>query len=155
MTKFSVTRNVPFDVEQIFTIASNVADYREFLPLVKRSVVIDAVRQPDGKSSFVADLHFSYKKLGISDTLRSHVTVDPVAHTVTATSTEGPVKSLVSEWKILPGAEGGSDIHFTVDYTLKSRSLQFLLSGMFDMIVRRIMTAFEGRARKLYGSIEA
>ena len=152
MAKFSAMRSVPYSVEQIFGIAGNVTEYPAFLPLVKRSVVTNAVTHPDGKSSFIADLHFSYPKLGISDTLRSRVIVDPAACTVTATSSEGPVKSLVSEWRILTSAKGGSDIQFTVDYTLKSRSLQFLLSGMFDLIVRRIMTSFEEHAKKLYGA---
>ncbi|MBC8037428.1 MAG: type II toxin-antitoxin system RatA family toxin [Rhizobiales bacterium] len=152
MAKFSAMRSVPYSVEQIFGIAGNVADYPAFLPLVKRSVVTDMVIGLDGKKHFIADLQFAYPKLGISDSLRSRVVVDPAACTVTATSNEGPVKSLISEWKILARATGGSDIHFTVDYTLKSRSLQFLLSGMFDLIVRRIMTAFEERARALYGA---
>ena len=152
MAKFSAMRSVPYSVEQIFAIAGNVGEYPAFLPLVKRSVITNVIDLPDGKKSFAADLHFAYPKLGINDTLRSHVVVDPATCTVTATSNEGPVKSLVCEWKILARAKGGSDIHFTVDYTLKSRSLQFLLSGMFDLMVRRIMTAFEERAKKLYGA---
>ncbi|MGH6854605.1 MAG: type II toxin-antitoxin system RatA family toxin [Aestuariivirga sp.] len=152
MAKFQATRSVSYSVEQIFGIAGNVAEYPAFLPLVKRSIVTNAVTHANGKSSCMADLQFAYPKLGISDTLRSHVVVDPATFTVTATSNEGPVKSLVSEWKIRGNAKGGSDIQFTVDYTLKSRSLQFLLSGMFEFIVRRIMTAFEERARKLYGA---
>jgi coenzyme Q-binding protein COQ10 len=87
--------------------------------------------------------------------LKSEVVVDPGAYSVTAKSSEKPVKSLATEWKILPGANGGADIQFNVDYTLHSKSLQFLLSGMFDMMVRRIMSAFEERARKLYGSAAA
>ena len=152
MTKYSVSRKLPYSVEQVFSIASRVSEYREFLPLVKRSVVTNVMEQPDGKISFMSDIHFSYKKLGINDVLRSRVIVDPEASTVTATSNEGPVQSLLSEWRIVPGSNGGSEIHFTVDYTLKSRSMQFLLSGMFDLAVRRILTAFEQRAQKLYGS---
>ncbi len=152
MAKFSAVRSVPYSVDQIFGIAGDVGEYKSFLPLVDRSIITNVIIHPDGKKNFVADLHFTYSKLGISDTLRSRVVVDPAKCTVTATSNEGPVKSLVSEWKIRPNAKGGSDIHFTVNYTLRSRSLQFLLSGMFDLIVRRIMTAFEERAKQLYGA---
>jgi coenzyme Q-binding protein COQ10 len=152
MPKFSAIRSVPYSVDQIFLIAGDVADYKAFLPLVKGSVVTDETVLPSGKKTFMADLHFAYPKLGISDILRSCVVVDPASCTVTATSKEGPVRSLKSEWKIRRAVNGGSDIQFTVDYTLKSRTLQFLLSGMFDLIVRRIMTAFEERARQLYGT---
>ena len=155
MTKFSVTRNVPFSVEQVFAIASDVGQYRTFLPLVKRSTVMNFATLPDGRLSFDSELEMSYRKLGINEILRCRVTVDHKTRTVTSASNEGPVKSLLSEWKILPGANGSADIQFTVDYTLKSRSLQFLLSGMFDIMVRRVMTAFETRARKLYAPVDA
>lgn len=144
-------RSVPYSVDQIFQIAGNVGEYSKFLPLVDRSVLTKVITDPDGKRNFTADLQFAYPKLGISDTLRSHVVVDPAKCTVTATSHEGLVKSLTAEWKIRRSLKGGADIHFTVDYTLKSRTLQFLLSGMFDFAVRRVMTAFENRARQLYG----
>ena len=48
--------------------------------------------------------------------------------------------------------ENRCDINFTVDYQLKSRTLQFVLSGMFDLAVRKVMTAFEERARVLYAA---
>ncbi|HUR43718.1 MAG TPA: SRPBCC family protein, partial [Aestuariivirga sp.] len=117
MAKFSAIRSVPYSVEQIFGIAGDVGEYKAFLPLVKQSVVTEATAHPDGRKSFIADLHFAYPKLGISDTLRSRVLVDPATCTITATSKEGPVKSLVSEWKIRRGVNGGSEIQFTVDYT--------------------------------------
>jgi len=145
-------RSLPYSAGQIFQIAGDVGEYDQFLPLVDRSVVTNASTHSDGKRTFAAELHFAYAKLGISDTLRSHVIVDPVACTVRATSHEGPVKSLIAEWKIRARGHAGSEIYFIVDYTLKSRSLQFLLSGMFDFMVRRIMTAFEDRARQLYGA---
>ena len=155
MTKFTVTRHVPFTVDQVFAIASDVANYRAFLPLVHKSTIHDVRNLTDGRTGFVSELLIAYKTLGISETLRSQVVVDANTRTVLASSSEGPVKSLTSEWKIMPASQGGADIHFTVDYTLKSRSLQFLLSGMFDLMVRRILSAFEERARKLYAGVSA
>ena len=152
MPKFSVSRSVPFSAEQVFAIASDVAHYREFLPLVKRSVVRNVSKLDDGRQTFEGELTIAYKKLSVEEVMASFVTVDPSNFTVTAESSQGPVKRLVSEWRIVPTGEGRSDINFSVDYELKSRTLQFVLSGMFDMAVRKIMTAFEERARQLYGS---
>ncbi len=150
MTKFTVTRRVPFSAGQIYPIAADVAAYKEFLPLVTGSTTLNRQKLPSGGESFDAALTIAYKKLNISETLTSHVVTDPESRTVTAHSEEGPVKSLDSEWRIVAAGDDECDIQFTVDYTMKSRSLQFLLSGMFDLMVRRIMTAFEQRARKLY-----
>ncbi|WP_373502758.1 type II toxin-antitoxin system RatA family toxin [Aestuariivirga sp.] len=155
MPKFNISRKVPFSVEQVFAISADVGQYRTFLPLVKRSVVRNHEHLPDGRETFEADLTVLYKKLGIEETLTSRVTVDRTAHTVVAVSTEGPVKHLNSEWRILPAEPGHCEINLTVDYQLKSRTLQFVLSGMFDMVVRRMMNAFEDRAYKLYGGSKA
>lgn len=151
MTKFTVTRRVPFSADQIYAIAVDVAAYKEFLPLLTGSEVRNREPVAGGGERFDAALTVSYKKLNISETLSSRVVTDPASRLVAAKSEDGPVKSLESEWKIVPAGDHACDIHFTVDYTMKSRSLQFLLSGMFDLMVRRIMTAFEQRARKLYG----
>jgi coenzyme Q-binding protein COQ10 len=151
MPQFSVTRSVPYTAEQVFAIARDVARYRDFLPLVKRSLVRNAAVQDDGRESFEGELTVAYDKLRIEEVMTSEVSVDPQALTVTARSNRGPVKHLVSEWKIVPTGANRCDITFTVDYQLKSRSLQFIFSGMFDLAVRKVMSAFEERARQLYG----
>ena len=155
MTKFNVSRHVSFSVDQVFAVAADVSKYNEFVPLVRKSIISNMKTLPDGRVEFDAALTITYKKLGVSDVLTSHVVVDKNNSTVTATSTEGMVTHLATEWKLTPGANGGADVHFNVDYTLKSRSLQFLMSGLFDLMVRKIMSAFEERARKLYTSTGA
>jgi coenzyme Q-binding protein COQ10 len=152
MPKFSVSRAVPYSADQVFEIARDVARYREFLPLVKRSLVRNHTKGADGREHFEGELTIAYQKLGIEEVMTSQVTVDPAAATVTAQSNQGPVKRLVSEWRIVPDGPARCEIQFSVDYELRSRTLQFVLSGMFDMAVRRVMTAFEERARALYGA---
>ena len=151
MPQFSVTRSVPYSAEQVFAIARDVARYKDFLPLVKRSLVRNAVMKDDGRETFEGELTVAYDKLRIEEIMTSLVTVDPKALTVTARSNQGPVKHLVSEWKIVATGENRCDINFSVDYELKSRMLQMVFSGMFDMAVRKVMSAFEERARVLYG----
>ena len=155
MTKYSLTRRVNYSPEQIYHIAGDVAAYKEFLPLIKKSDVHNITRLPGGRIAFDAELTIAYKKLGIRETMTSKVVLDPADMTVKTSCADGPVKSLESEWKLVPAGPAGTEIQFTVDYTLKSRSLQFLISGMFDMLLRKILTAFELRAQKLYGAAAA
>ena len=155
MPKYSLSRKVPFTVDQVFAIASDVAKYKQFLPLVNRSLVRSQSTLPDGREAFEAELTVSYKKLGIEETLQSNVIVDRANQLVEAHSAQGPVKNLDASWKIVDAGSGSSEILLDLDYTLKSRTLQFILSGMFDMMVRKVMNAFEQRARQLYGSAEA
>ena len=62
------------------------------------------------------------------------------------------MKKLISSWQIVAVGEGKSDITFAVDYEMKNPMLQILMRGMFDSAARRIMSAFEARAAKLYES---
>lgn len=151
MPKFDVSRSVPYSADQVFAIARDVARYREFLPLVKRSVVRNVRAREGGGEIFDGDLTLAYAKLGLEETMTSRVTVDPEGLTVRAESNQGPVRHLVSEWRIVSTGPERCDINFTVDYQLRSRTLQLLFSGMFDMAVRKVMNAFEERARELYG----
>jgi len=151
LPNFSVTRSVPYTAEQVFAIARDVARYKEFLPLVKRSLVRHAKTHEDGTETFEGELTVAYDKLRVEEVMTSRVTVNPKALTVTARSNEGPVKHLESEWRIAGTGDSRCDITFTVDYQLKSRTLQFMFSGMFDLAVRKVMSAFEERARTLYG----
>ena len=151
MPKFNVTRRVPYNVEQVYEIAGDVSKYKEFMPLVKRSLVRNRVKHADGTETMESELEVSYKKLGIKETLRSRVTVDWASKLVTSQSSEPPVTHLNAQWQIREIGPDECEIEFNVDYALKSRAMQFVLSGMFDLVVRKVMNAFEERARELYG----
>ncbi len=73
MTKFTVSRHVAYSADQVYAIASDVSSYRHFLPLMKKSDVFNDKDNPDGTREFDAELMISYKKLGINETMRSHV----------------------------------------------------------------------------------
>ena len=152
MPKFNVTRATPFAAEDVFAIIADVKCYKEFLPLMTESRILRQRALDDGRESVAAVTSIVYDKLRIHETMHSDVVIDRANRIVTATSADGPIKSLATRWQVRPLDSGGSEIEFSVDYALKSRSLQFILSGMFDLVVRRIMTAFEERARKLYGA---
>ena len=47
---------------------------------------------------------------------------------------------------------GGCRIDFFVDFEFKSRILQRVIEMLFHEAVRRMVAAFEGRARQLYGA---
>jgi coenzyme Q-binding protein COQ10 len=152
MSRFTVTRHVPYTADQVYAIASDVSSYREFLPLMKQSVVFNREYVSDSVERFDAELVISYKKLSINETMRSKVETDSTERLVKASANDdGPVRRLDATWHIVEAPQGGANIVLDIDYTLKSKSLQFLLSGMFDLMMRKIMTAFEDRARRLYG----
>jgi len=64
---------------------------------------------------------------------------------------EGPLKYLHNEWTFDPADDGGTNVHFSVDFAFKSRLFETLAGSMFDRALRRMTSAFEQRAAALYG----
>ncbi len=153
MPKFSTTRRVNLTVEQAFAIAADVGAYKDFLPLLKRSVIRGEKKRVGNIETFNADLQVAFEKLGLRETFTSHVTCDEEDNTVTATSSDGPMKSLKAVWKIMRGETDGTDVSITVEYTMKNMMLQMVAGGLTDFAAQKIMQAFEDRGRALYGNV--
>ena len=151
MPKFSTTRRVDLTVDQAFAIAADVESYKDFLPLLKRSVIRGERKVAGNTTSFDADLQVAVEKLGFTETFTSQVTTDSETHQVTATSSDGPLKSMKTVWNIV-AAGTQTDVSITVDYTLKNMMLQLMAGGIADFAAQKIMTAFEERGRKLYAA---
>jgi coenzyme Q-binding protein COQ10 len=153
LPKFSTTRRVNLSVDQAFAIAADVASYKDFLPLLKRSVVRGEKKCVGEIETFDADLQVAFEKLGLRETFTSQVTSNASDHTVTATSSDGPMKSLKAVWKIVGVESGKTDVSITVEYTMKSMMLQMVAGGLTDFAAQKIMQAFEERGKALYGNV--
>ena len=143
MPRHSETKHLPYTPEQLFDLVADVARYDEFLPWVV------AVRiRSSSESDTVADLVVGFNAFKERFTSRvqkeraSRICVDYI---------EGPLKYLHNEWRFEPAADGGTDVHFSVDFAFRSRLFEALAGQMFDRALRRMIGAFETRAAALYG----
>lgn len=153
MPHFTASRRIPFRADQVFNVISDVAKYREFLPLVERSTVRGRrAAEPNGDEQFNADLVVAYHPLRIEEHFASEVSTSVQDLTVRTQSTGQALKKLTSEWQVKPVGENGCEVTFTLDYELKNFFLQKILGGMFDQAVRKVMNAFEDRVRTVYAS---
>jgi coenzyme Q-binding protein COQ10 len=148
MKSARLTRWVPFEPHELFPIIARVEDYAEFLPLCVGSRIWNKTFGADQVDRFEAELTIAYPKLSIREVFTSSVVADHRKLTVAAFSRQPPVKYLDCIWR-LRAARGGTEIEMSLDYAIASRPLEFLLHGLFDYAMRRIMTAFEDRARNL------
>ena len=144
MPRHSETKHLPYTPDQLFDLVADVARYDEFLPWVV------AVRlRSSSETEAVADLVVgfnAFKERFTSRVLKqrpNRICVDYV---------EGPLKFLHNEWRFEPAPEGGTEVHFSVDFDFKSRLFETLAGAMFDRALRRMTDAFEQRAAVLYGS---
>jgi len=143
MPRHTETRNLPYTPEQMFDLVADVKRYQEFLPWVAATRV-----RSDSPNLMVADLVVGFK--AIKETFTSRVTKERPSKLV-VDYIEGPLKYLHNSWSFEPDGEGGSEIHFCVDFAFKSRIFESLAGQMFDRALRRMIGAFETRAHELYG----
>jgi coenzyme Q-binding protein COQ10 len=148
MTHARLARWTPFEPQQLFPIVARVEDYRLFVPLCEDSRVWGRIIGDDLAEKFQAELTIVYPKLAIRERFTSAVVADPYGLSVRATSHERPFKQLESNWTLHP-SRGGTEIEMHLNYVMASRTLQLLLSGLFDYAMRKVMAAFEARARGL------
>ena len=120
MPHFTTTARVNVSADQAFAIGADVASYKEFLPLLKRSVIRGERRQNGTEESFDADLQVALEKLGFRESFTSHVVTNSEKLTVVATSSDGPLKSLRAVWTITAVGSAQADVTIAIDYVLKN-----------------------------------
>ena len=142
MPRHSETKYLPYTPEQMFALVADVARYDEFLPWVV------AVRvRSSSETETVADLVVGFN--AFKERFTSRVTKQAPTR-IMVDYIEGPLKYLKNEWRFEP-ADGGTEVHFSVDFAFKSRLFETLAGAMFDRALRRMTGAFEQRAVALYG----
>ena len=143
MPRHSETKHLPYTPEQLFDLVADVGSYDEFLPWVV------AVRiRSSSETETVADLVVGFN--AFKERFTSRVTKERPSH-ICVDYIEGPLKYLKNEWRFEPAPDGGTNVHFSVDFAFKSRIFESLAGQMFDRALRRMTGAFEQRAAALYG----
>lgn len=151
MPRFSVTRKSAFTPQQLYNVVANIEAYPKFVPLCRAATLSDLRTDEAGHSHAYVVLHIQYDKLALAETLKCQVVFDASRLSIRSTSNRPPLKHLDGIWRFHASPDGGCEVVYTVDYQLVSRSLQLLLSGMFDWAARKLLAAFEARAVELYG----
>jgi coenzyme Q-binding protein COQ10 len=136
-------RVLPYTPEQLFALVADIERYPEFLPWCVGARIKE--REPD---LIVADLIIGFRMF--RERFTSRVSLDP-SRRIDVTYAEGPFRYLNNHW-IFAAVPGGCRISFFVDFEFKSRLLQRLIEVLFSEAVRRMVGAFENRARDLYGA---
>ena len=141
MPKHSETRRLPYTPEQMFDLVADVGRYAEFLPWVSAMRV-----RKDTPVETLADMVVGFK--GLRETFSSKVTkLRP--DTIHVEYLDGPLKYLHNDWRFR-GDGTGCQVDFTVDFAFKNRVFEMLAGQVFSAALRKMIGAFEDRARILY-----
>jgi coenzyme Q-binding protein COQ10 len=144
MPRHTEKRVLPYTSEQLFDLVADVGRYQEFLPWVAATRI-----RSDGETEMVADLIVGFRAL--KETFTSKVRKRRPFE-IEIDYVEGPLKFLHNSWRFAPAPDGGTEVDFCVDFAFKNRLFEALAGQMFDRALRRMIGAFEDRARALYGA---
>ncbi len=144
MPRHSETRHLPYSPEQMFDLVADVGRYQEFLPWVAATRV-----RSNGPADMLADLVVGFG--AFKETFTSRVTKQR-PHCLTVDYVDGPLRHLTNDWTFAPDGKGGCKLSFCVDFAFRSRIFEAVAGQVFERALRRMTSAFESRADKLYGS---
>ena len=136
-------RVLPYTQQQLFDLVADIERYPEFLPWC-----VGARIRERRQDVIVADLLIGFRM--VRERFTSKVTLSR-PNRIDVAYSEGPFRYLDNHWVFEPTGDGGCRIDFFVDFEFRSRMLQKLIGVLFNEAVRRMVAAFEGRARQLYG----
>ena len=149
MPSFRTTRRVPHNAQEMFDLVADVERYPEFLPLCTGLRVIRRTKDDQDREKLVAEMSVGYRS--IAERFTTRVMLDRKALDIHVSYIDGPFRYLENRWEFRPEENGGSAVHFSIEYEFRSIALGLLMGAMFDRGFRRFTEAFESRADDVYG----
>lgn len=134
-------RHLPFSCKQLYALVRDVKCYPEFLPWCVGARILR-----DEEKEIVAELTIGYKIF--RERFTSHVILSD--NRIDVSYTEGPFKYLNNHWIFEEADNDTCIIDFYVDFEFRSSFLQNIIQLFFEEAVKRMITAFEDRAKTLY-----
>lgn len=156
-------RVLPFSPEQLFDLVADVEKYPEYLPWCLGA----RVRKREGNvlyADMVIGFRFFRERYTSKVTCKrpNERTADKGGGTgaegigteagrIDVVYVDGPLRRLRNHWVFEPAEGGGCEIDFYVESDFHSRILEKLIGALFNEAVRRMVGAFEARAKIVYG----
>ena len=146
MPRASVKRLIECDKYKLIDLVLDIEKYPDFVPYC-----IDAkVHEKNDVGNFVniiADLTIG--KGLFKDTYKSDVKFDKKNNSIYVTNIGGPLKHLNNKW-IFESHKEETEIYFDVDFEIKNKFLNILMTTSFQYGLDKIADAFQKRANQLF-----
>jgi len=144
MPTYTERRALPHTPDELFAMVADVERYPEFLPWCLAARV---TRREEG--FMWADLVIGFTM--VRERFSSRVEIDREGRRIEVREVNGPFKHLSNRWVFEPDPRG-CVVDFAVDFEFRSPVLRQIMGVFFHEAVRRMVRAFEERARRLYGT---
>ena len=146
MSSASIKKIIPCKKNQLIEMVLDIEKYPEFVPWCIGSK-IHSKRDKGDKVEITADLTIG--KSFFNETYKSFVIYNKLSDSIHVTNMDGPLKHLENKWFFKQKGEN-SEVEFHVDFELKNKILNILMTKSFDIGLKKIANAFEKRAMELF-----
>ena len=145
MPKASVKRLIDNRKDKLIEFVLDIEKYPEFVPFCQGSKVHEREQKGD-LTLIVADLTIG--KGPFIDTYKSDVKFNKKDDTIFVTNIDGPLKYLENNWKFQEQGDL-TEVTFEVDFEIKNKFLNILMTKSFQFGLEKIADAFQKRAESL------
>ena len=146
MPKASAKRSIECKKEQLIDLVLDIEKYPTFIPYCLDSKVYEKKEQ-DSLLLIVADLTIG--KGPFKDTYKSDVRYNKKKDTIYVTNLDGPLKYLENNW-YFKQVDDITEVFFEVDFELKNKFLNIVVTKSFQYGLDKIADAFQKRAENLF-----
>ena len=145
MPKASVTRQIAREKQKLIDFVLDIEKYPEFIPFCIDSKVYERNDKKD-EIAIIDDLTIGKKPF--VDTYKSDVRYNKKNDTIHVTNIGGPLKHLENNWKFVEKKDF-TEVHFDVDFEIKNKFLDVIMTKSFEFGLNKIADAFQDRAEKI------
>ena len=145
MPKASVKRLIDNKKDKLIEFVLDIEKYPEFVPFCQGSKVYEKKQEGD-LTLIVADLTIG--KGPFVDTYKSDVKFNKKDDTIFVTNIDGPLNYLENSWKFVEQGDL-TEVTFDVDFEIKNKFLNILMTKSFQFGLEKIADAFQKRAESL------
>ena len=145
MPNASVKRLIDNQKDKLIDFVLDIEKYPEFVPFCQDSKVHERKQKGD-LILIVADLTIG--KGPFVDTYKSDVKFNKKDDTIYVTNIDGPLNYLENKWKFQEQGDL-TEVTFDVDFEIKNKFLNILMTKSFQFGLEKIADAFQRRAESL------
>tara|TARA_E500000081_G_scaffold102613_1_gene103869 strand:- start:94 stop:531 length:438 start_codon:yes stop_codon:yes gene_type:complete len=145
MPKAFVTRQIAREKQKLIDFVLDIEKYPEFIPFCIDSKVYET---NDTKDEIIIIADLTIGKKPFVDTYKSDVRYNKKNDSIHVTNIGGPLKHLENNWKFIQ-KENFTEVHFDVDFEIKNKFLDMIMTKSFKFGLNKIADAFQEQAEKL------
>ena len=148
MPKASIKRLIDCEKNNLIELVLDIEKYPEFIPFCYAAKIHE--KKDVGNSiKIIADLTIG--KGPFKDTYKSDVLYNKIESSIYVKNIDGPLNHLLNKWSFIEQNKQ-TEVSFDIDFEIKNKFLNTLMSASFQYGIEKIANAFQKRAENLFSN---